>query len=248
MNKDKIKQDLKIQFESLGKNISEYEKYVDVFLELALDQNKYFSNQELMDWFKNLREKCTIKLKEKEVKDLKDWKILDSGEIVHNSGGFYSIIGVEVNSAQREVKSWDQPMIYQKEMGILGIITTLKDGIRYYILHAKAEPGNIYKLQLSPTLQATFSNLGLVHGGKKTLFANYFDNLESKKVLYKQWLAEDGGRFYLKSNLNVLLDVPDFDFSTLTNEYRPFTFSQIKDFLRFDQLINPHVRSILCHL
>ena len=67
-------------------------------------------------------------------------------------------------------KNWDQPIIVQKEIGILGI---LKKNNKY-LLQAKFEPGNINKIQISPTVQATKSNYTQVHGGKKVPFLNYF--------------------------------------------------------------------------
>jgi len=67
-------------------------------------------------------------------------------------------------------------------------------------------------------------------------------------VVYRQWLAEDGGRFYLKSNLNMLVEVDAQDLPDFPDEYRWFTLSQVKQLLLEDNYINPHVRGILCHL
>ena len=57
-------------------------------------------------------------------------------------------------------------------MGILGIIKHKTNN--KYLLQAKVEPGNVNKLQLSPTVQATKSNYKGVHGGKKVPYLNYF--------------------------------------------------------------------------
>jgi len=225
------------------------DKFADTFLELIFDKNHFYTTEDLLWWLDNKRKSCKLEVNEVNVSNLCDWNVAPSGNIQHHSGDFYSIVGVSVKNADREVPSWDQPMIKQKEMGVLGIITTVYDDTRYYILHAKEEPGNIYKIQLSPTLQATYSNLNQVHKGKKTLFSDLFYDLESNKnVIYKKWLAEEGGRFYLKTNLNVLLDVSNFDLKTLPEDYKPFTLSQIKEFLRYDNLINPHIRSIIAHI
>ena len=60
----------------------------------------------------------------------------------------------------------------QNENGILGIIRKKFNKEYRYLLQAKLEPGNINKLQLSPTVQATESNYKRVHGGKKQKFWN----------------------------------------------------------------------------
>ena len=46
-------------------------------------------------------------------------------------------------------------------MGIIKNVNTNK-----YLLQAKVEPGNINKIQISPTVQATRSNYLRIHGGK----------------------------------------------------------------------------------
>ena len=60
------------------------------------------------------------------------------------------------------------------EIGILGIIKISKI---INILQAKVEPGNINKIQISPTVQATRSNYSRVHGGKTIPFLNYFKKI-----------------------------------------------------------------------
>ncbi len=70
--------------------------------------------------------------------------------------------------------TWDQPIIYQKDNGILGIIRRNKNDGPEYLMRANVEPGNINKLQISPTVQATKSNYTRVHGGKKIKHINFF--------------------------------------------------------------------------
>ena len=215
---------------------------------VVADENKFYSTAELHSWFKNIKTHSTIQLNEKPIRDLAKWHTTETGEIEHDSGEFFKIAGVHVSNANREVSGWDQPMIFQKEMGILGIVRCKFDGVYHYLLHAKFEPGNVDKYQLSPTLQATYSNMKRAHGGSQTPFKNFFTEKNQSEIIYKQWLCEDGGRFYLKSNLNMLVEVSSEQLTTIPDDYRWFTLSQIKNFLKFDNLINPHVRGILCHI
>ena len=98
-------------------------------------------------------------------------------------------------------KRWDQPIIVQNELGILGII---KNNVKKkYLLQAKVEPGNINKLQLSPTVQATRSNYKRVHGGKKIPYLNFF--FKNKSSFISQ--SEQGYRYLYKSNYNSLINV-----------------------------------------
>jgi oxidase EvaA len=223
-------------------------EYVDLVL---ADKNSFYSSAELYSWIDGIRAASTVVLTPKDVSKLRNWTTdPETGEISHSSGEFFRIIGVEISNATREVSGWDQPFVFQKEMGVLGIIRTKFDGVYHYLLHAKAEPGNTLLFQISPTLQATYSNLKTAHGGAVPRFSEFFVGQDEDKadVAYKQWLAEDGGRFFLKSNLNMLVEVAQADLPPIPDDYRWFTLSQIKEFLLHDNYINPHVRSILCHI
>ena len=185
------------------------------------------------------------------INELEKWKIdPETGNIVHDSGEFFTVTGVRVShTTKREVAGgWTQPMIKQKEGGILGILCKKFKGVPHYLIHAKAEPGNVHKLQLSPTLQATYSNLRRAHGGKKPHFSEYFENTDQVKVLYSQWLAEDGGRFYLKSNKNMLVEVDENQEIVVPSDYIWLTMYQLKQLLKYDNLVGPHVRSIISWL
>jgi len=106
----------------------------------------------IMKWFEERRRVCQIKTEVVGINELGKWSAdQETGVISHETGKFFSIIGVKVSGAEdREVSSWAQPLMKQQECGILGIITKKIDGIKYYLLYAKYEPGNIHKLQLSP--------------------------------------------------------------------------------------------------
>ena len=133
---------------------------------------------EIVQWLQDKSASYMGSAEEIGIKNLQKWSVDPvTGDIHHESGKFFSIIGIKVAAAAgREVLGWTQPMIKQQECGILGILCQKKNGVRHYLLYAKFEPGNMPKIQLSPTLQATSSNLKQVHGGRKPLFAEYFED------------------------------------------------------------------------
>ncbi len=220
--------------------------YVDLVL---ADRNRFYELDELRSWIDGIRAASRVTLQRKDVNKLEGWQTdPETGVISHRSGEFFSIIGVETTNASREVSGWDQPFVYQREMGVLGILRARFDGVYHYLLNAKFEPGNTLLYQLSPTLQATYSNLKTAHGGRVPKFSEFFVDAPEESIVYKQWLAEDGGRFFEKSNLNMLVEVDPADLPEIPEDFRWFTLSQIKQLLLEDNYINPHVRSILCHI
>ena len=53
-------------------------------------------------------------------------------------------------------------------------------------MQAKIEPGNINKIQLSPTIQATKSNFTQKHGGRKPNYLEYFLNAVDHEIIVDQ--------------------------------------------------------------
>tara|TARA_Y100000590_G_scaffold75884_1_gene83924 strand:- start:860 stop:1237 length:378 start_codon:yes stop_codon:yes gene_type:complete len=121
------------------------------------------------------------------------------------------------------------------------------NGVPHYLLQAKAEPGNIGKLQLSPTLQATTSNLLKAHGGSKPLFAEFFDEENNLKIIYAKWQSEDGGRFHLKSNYNMIVEVNEEELE-IPDSFIWVTLYQIKQLMKIENFVGPHVRGIISYL
>ena len=124
----------------------------------------------LIDWLNNQKKINKIKIKKKKINLLKDW-IFKQNIIFHKSNNFFSI---KPFLFQQKNKKIFQPLIVQREHGILGIVKKKIGGKDYYLLQSKIEPGNINGIQISPTVQATKSNYLRKHGGKKTPFLNYF--------------------------------------------------------------------------
>ena len=225
---------------------------IQIMLESIRDDNQINKLDYIIEWFNKKREESDMVVEEIGINDLDKWNVdKDSGNVTHDSGGFFQVIGVKVsNTFDREVgkKGWTQPMIAKNPGGILGILMKRINGIPHYLLQAKAEPGNIGKLQLSPTLQATTSNLLKAHGGSKPLFAEYFNEENDLNVIYAKWQSEDGGRFHLKSNYNMIVEVEEEEKLEIPDSFIWVTLFQIKQLMKIENFVGPHVRGIISYL
>ena len=225
---------------------------IETMLASIRDDNQINKLDYIIEWFNKRREESDMVVEEIGINDLDKWSVdSTSGNVKHDSGGFFEMIGVKVsNTFDREVgkKGWTHPMIAKKPGGILGIIMKRINGVPHYLLQAKAEPGNIGKLQLSPTLQATTSNLLKAHGGSKPLFAEYFDEENKPKIIYAKWQSEDGGRFHLKSNYNMIVEVNEDEELEIPDSFIWVTLYQIKQLMKIENFVGPHVRGIISYL
>jgi oxidase EvaA len=224
--------------------------------ECLRDWSLFHTVDEVRDWFLGRRRHCGMKIEDIPLRDTRGWIIdPDTGNVTHESGEFFSVHGIRVTeSSGREVgaRGWDQPILEQigYDGGLLGILRKRFLGVPHYLIEAKAEPGNYEVLQLSPTLQATFSNLRRAHKGRKPRFAEYFEDPGSNEatVLYRQWLSEDGGRLHKKRNMGMLVEVPEAHQIPVPEGFLWLSMYQIKALLQENALVNPHIRGIIAHL
>ena len=254
-DKNIYKQELEQYIKNIQKskiNIKASKLRLELQFESLRDWSQIHNFNYIKKWFNEKRKKPKIKVNNIPIHKCKEWKYNEKkGYYFHRSKEFFKVEGLRIRETRsREVDCWDQPILTQVgyDGGILGIIRKKFNGIPHYLIEAKCEPGNYKYVQLSPTLQATFSNLRRAHRGRKPRFVNYF-NLKNKKykILFKQWLSEDGGRLNNKRNLGMLVEVPERQKIALTKEYIWMSMWQIKECLKFNSWINPHIRGIIAH-
>ena len=77
-----------------------------------------------------------------------------------------------------------------------------------------------------------------------SFYLEYFLNPEKYKIHFNNWLSEDGGRFFDKRNLNMLIEVEE-PFEVVNDNFIWISMYQIKYLIKKHTWINPHIRSIL---
>ena len=239
----------------IGEISSISELRLEHHFECLRDWNMHQSIEEVRAWFLNRRKECPMEVEEIPLNECAFWEIdPETGNVEHSSGEFFSVHGLRVKIDSREVGKggWDQPILTQVgyDGGILGLLKQRFSGIPHYLVEAKAEPGNYRKLQLSPTLQATFSNLKRAHEGNKPMFSEFFESPDEfgASVLFSQWLSEDGGRLHYKRNKGMLVEVEEETITDFPDGFIWLSMWQIKELLKENSWINPHIRGIISHL
>ncbi|MGW5201807.1 NDP-hexose 2,3-dehydratase family protein [Streptomyces spiralis] len=164
----------------------------------------------------------------------------DTGDLRHSSGRFFTVEGLHV---VRDGTQWQQPIIVQPEIGILGILAKEFDGVLHFLMQAKMEPGNPNLVQLSPTVQATRSNYTKAHGGTEVRYLEHFLAPRPQQVLTDVLQSEHGAWFYQKRNRNMIVEV-DGDVP-VHDAFRWLTLGQILRLLRLDNVVNMDARTVL---
>ena len=153
---------------------------------LLTEDNPFNSTAEIRKWIQRRNKEVIVEVKKIPFSELKMWHSEPDGSIHHDSNRFFSIVGIDVQTDYGNIHNWRQPIINQPEIGYLGILTKVIDGVLYFLMQAKIEPGNVNCVQISPTLQATKSNYSRVHEGKSPNYLEYFINARSENIILDQ--------------------------------------------------------------
>lgn len=222
---------------------------IDFYISALTEYNPFYSTEEIKQWLINLNIRQHFFVSRIPIAGLKNWTFNSStGDLEHTTGGFFSIRGLKVKTGMGFIPEWSQPIIYQPEIGILGIITKKIGGILYFLMQAKPEPGNLNTYQLSPTVQATRSNYTRLHGGKKTRYIEHFLGSKKAYVLIDQLQSEQGARFYHKRNRNIIVRLRDRQDVKVGSNFRWLTLGQIQELAQFDNVVNMDTRSIISEI
>ena len=203
----------------------------------------------ILGWLRQRRKEIPFAVDRIPFDSLDGWSFApETGNLGHRSGRFFTVEGLHVSVGEPVRVEWHQPIIVQHEIGILGILAREFDGVLHFLMQAKMEPGNPGPelLQLSPTVQATYSNYTKVHNGAPVRYLEYFTDPSRGRVLSDVLQSEHGAWFHRKRNRNMIIEavgpVPEHE------DFRWLTLGQIHELLGHDNTVNLDARSVLAGL
>lgn len=214
---------------------------VKIAIEKSFSETSQKGCLELRKWVEEKNKALKSELKKISLQDQDFWFLDGSGIIKNRNHSFFTIEGIK---GKVDKKIVEQPIIIQNEVGYLGFITKIIDGKLLFLMQAKIEPGNVNKVQLSPTIQATESNFKQKHGGKEPPYLSYFKNVNNYTVIYDGIQPEQCSRFYKKYNRNVVILVEDE--VEILPRYKWASLNEIKELLiSVPNLVNMDTRTVI---
>ena len=160
---------------------------VDDFTEFKFESLEDFSLMgglsDVIAWYQFYVRNTTMTMTRIPLTECREWSVdHELGLIEHSSGEFFRVEGYRISGtdSREVVGGWDQPFLTQQgfDGGILGLIRKRFHGVPHYLVEAKEEPGNYNVVQISPTVQATYSNLSRAHRGNQLHYSDIFLNLK----------------------------------------------------------------------
>ena len=152
-----------------------------------------------------------------------------------------------MNFNDREVKSWSQPLVEPRSVGLCAFLIKEFNGVYHFLVQGKLECGNFDMVELAPTVQCMPDENRLT-GNKRDAFIDYIVNADQSQIRYDVVHSEEGGRFYHCQNRYIVVEV-DSNIDIPENEnFTWVSFRQLTLFLQFSNTVNIHARSIIAML
>lgn len=210
------------------------------FLKSFVSKESLYTIDNLLSWYTKQKTQWEIEVTRKPLCKLDGWHI--NKFAVESDARYFSVIGVKVTAGTREVTHWMQPLLKDTNIGLLAFVCQEINGMLHFLVQAKVEPGNIDIIELSPTVSC--SNYEFVKKSKNRPFL--FDEVLSKdaNVMYDSLQSEEGGRFYMIQNRNMIVEIPADKKVELPYNYTWMTLAQMKEFMRYG-MFNIEARSII---
>ena len=230
---------------SISESLGEVEPAHLRLMRSALSPGVQFADEaSFHQWWKEVGDRDRTRVQRVAFDELERWSSDPAtGDLGHQSGMFFTVHGLDVQVPGAPVEHWQQPIINQPEVGILGLLVKEIDGVLHCLMQAKIEPGNAAGMQLSPTVQATRSNYTRVHGGNPVPYLEYFRHTTQHRVLADVRQSEQGAWFDRKRNRNMVVEVTgDVE---LRDRFCWLTLGQVHRLLAIEDLVNMDARTVL---
>ncbi len=221
------------------KEFSEFEK--GILASLLHREGACNSFEDIISWFTNLKMYASLDVTQCNLEEVSSWRIGENS-VTHASGKYFEVLGIQCKVGNREMSEWSQPIIKQREEGIIGFIVKKINGVLHLLVQAKMEAGNFDVLEMAPTVQCITGSYS-----KPEFSVEYLDYFLERRgtVHFDVVQSEEGGRFYQEQNLNIVIEVGETDLQDIHPHFIWMTFKQAKEFIKFNNYFNIEARSLL---
>ena len=172
--------------------------------------------------------------------ELADWKIDEYGITCKKTADFM-VRYYEIEVAGREVRKWTQPLVKAIGSGTIGLLTTVIEGVRRYLVSIKPEIG--CWVEIGPSVQWEPTHYLYNDDCVEQLFRK---KMETRTGIVKDViLSEEGGRFYHEQNRNVIIDIAIDELEKCPNNYIWTDFSTLNYLIQVNNCLNIQLRNLI---
>ncbi len=176
------------------------------------------------------------------LKSMKSWEVGEN-EIECKAPYDFKVIYCYIEIEGREVKYWEQPLVEANGIAVLGLFTTIIDGVRKFLVQIRPEIGCFDGAEIGPIVQLEPTNPRNKLNKVEELFMNKMENGEG--IIKDVLLSEEGGRFYHEQNRNVIIEVDQKEVGALSSGYFWIDYAVLNRLVQFNNCLNIQLRNLL---
>ncbi|MGM1064042.1 NDP-hexose 2,3-dehydratase family protein [Saccharothrix sp. Mg75] len=165
--------------------------------------------------------------------------------IEHDSGRFFTVVGVDVRTGAREVASWCQPLIAPVGSGLLALLVRRTRGPVEVLVQAKLDAGSLNGVELAASVHCTPDNYRGLPPERSPLFLDAVLGADPGAIRYDVMQSEEGGRFLDASNRYVVVEVGEDFPSALPDSYRWLSLGRLCALLAHSNYLTVELRSLV---
>lgn len=201
------------------------------------------STIEILSWMTSMKCRYELNTTVIPLKDVDNWEITDMA-IQHKDSKYFKVIAAQVCINNREVKTWNQPLVQPIQQGLTAFIVKKINGVFHFLVQGKVELGNFDVVEMAPTVQCITGSY--VGKNNQQPYVEYVLSANKNQILIDTLQSEEGGRFYQEQNRNMIVLADDsFDTKCIPDNYIWVTHEQLMLFLHFNNYLNIQARSLL---
>lgn len=205
------------------------------------------SFDDIIHWFTQLKTQYDLEITPKPLRSLKNWSVTDDS-IAHVDGKYFEVIAVNIEIGNREVRSWDQPLISPVQQGICAFIVKEIFGVIHFLVQAKLECGNFDILEMAPTVQCLTGSYDNAESLNTLPYLKYVLEAGEDLIIYDTCQSEEGGRFYREQNRNMIILCDESIPVEVPDNYIWMTLNQMKTFIKFNNYLNIQARNLIASI
>nr|WTB28360.1 NDP-hexose 2,3-dehydratase family protein [Streptomyces sp. NBC_00830]WTB35722.1 NDP-hexose 2,3-dehydratase family protein [Streptomyces sp. NBC_00830] len=169
----------------------------------------------------------------------------DDERIARHDGRFFSVIGVDVRASNREVRSWQQPLLAPARPGLAGLIVKRFHGVAHVLVQARLEAGSAIVAELGPTVQCQPDNYRDAPPASRPAFLDWLLTVPPERLHYDVLQSEEGGRFHHAVNRYLVAEADDTVPDEAPDGYLWVTLRQLTALMPHSHHLNVELRSAL---
>lgn len=170
--------------------------------------------------------------------------------VAHESGRYFSVIGVDVAADGREVTHWTQPMLRPAGRGLIAFLVQDFGGTPHLLAGFHTEAGSFDVAELGPTVRCRPENYAHLPPDRQPAFLTEVLSAPPERVLLDVVHSEEGGRFYHAENRYLVVRAEGLpaEVRGAGGDFVWLTPHQLGELLRHPHHVNVEARNLLATL